>query len=106
MATSNEEDDDIISKEITQQVEDLSINNNDMLTTCANCGKQGNNINNMCNKCKGATYCNASCKKKQKESQKFTGGSCVVLCKYAMYPKGEFFSELSPKNPLGSSRKR
>ena len=70
MATSNEEDVDIISKEITQQVEDLSINiDNDMLTACANCGKEGNNLN-ICNKCKAATYCNAACKKKHRSKHK------------------------------------
>jgi len=30
--------------------------------TCAECGKQGTNLN-MCNKCKSVTYCNAACKK-------------------------------------------
>ena len=70
MATSNEED-DVISKQLSQQVEDLSMNNDMMmLTTCANCGKEGSNINNICNKCKAATYCNASCKKKHRSKHK------------------------------------
>ena len=62
-------EDEVISKQITQQVEDFSINN-DMLVTCANCGKKGSNINNICNKCKGATYCNAACKKKHRSKHK------------------------------------
>ena len=62
-------DDEVISKQLSQHVEDLSINN-DMLIKCANCGKEGNNINNICNKCKGATYCNASCKKKHRSKHK------------------------------------
>ena len=30
---------------------------------CANCGEEGNDINNTCNKCKTAKYCNAACKR-------------------------------------------
>ena len=68
MAASNEEDDDIISKEITHQIEDLSINN-DKTAVCANCGKEGIHLN-KCNKCKAATYCNAACKKKHRSKHK------------------------------------
>ena len=39
------------------------------VTTCANCGKDVNNPN-ICNKCKAATYCNASCKKKHRSKHK------------------------------------
>ena len=66
MATYNEED-EVISKQLTQQVEDLSINND--VSSCANCGKEGANLN-ICNKCKSATYCNASCKKKHRSKHK------------------------------------
>ena len=41
MAASNEED-EVISERLTQQVEDLSINSDD--ATCANCGKEGSNL--------------------------------------------------------------
>ena len=68
MAASNEEDDDIISKEITHQIEDLSINN-DKTAVCANCGKEGIHLN-KCNKCKAAVYCNAACKKKHRSKHK------------------------------------
>ena len=73
MAASTEED---TSAQLTRQVEDLSINN-DTLTTCANCGKEGSNLN-ICNKCKGATYCNASCKKKHRSKHKEACERCVA----------------------------
>ena len=37
--------------------------------TCAECGKQGINMN-ICNKCKSVTYCNAACKKKHRKKHK------------------------------------
>ena len=39
------------------------------LDVCANCGKEGSNLN-ICNKCKEATYCNAACKKKHRSKHK------------------------------------
>ena len=36
---------------------------------CANCGKEGSNMN-ICNKCKDAKYCNAACKKKHRKQHK------------------------------------
>ena len=39
----------------------------DIITSiCANCGKEGSDINNVCNKCKQVKYCNAACKKKHR----------------------------------------
>ena len=68
MAASNNEDD--ISEMLSQQVEDLSINSTaDNMSVCANCGKEGDNLN-ICNKCKEATYCNAACKKKHRKKHK------------------------------------
>ena len=67
MASSNE--DEAISEQLTQHIEDLSINNDIILVVCANCGKEGTNMN-TCNKCKAATYCNASCKKKHRSKHK------------------------------------
>ena len=69
MAASNEGESSAIPKQLTQQIEDLSINTDDLLTICANCGKEGTNLN-ICNKCKAATYCNASCKKKHRSRHK------------------------------------
>ena len=37
--------------------------------TCANCGKEGSNLN-TCNKCKVVQYCNAACKKKHRSKHK------------------------------------
>jgi hypothetical protein len=35
------------------------------MSTCANCGKEGNSVDmNICNKCKMVKYCNAACKKR------------------------------------------
>ena len=63
MAASNEED--IISEMLSlQKIEDQ----NDV-SVCANCGKEGSNLN-ICNKCKEATYCNAACKKKHRKQHK------------------------------------
>ena len=54
-ASSNKEE----PEQLTQQIEDLSIeDNNIMLTTCANCGKEDLNV---CNKCDLAAYCKAAC---------------------------------------------
>ena len=41
----------------------------DELSICANCGKEGNNLN-TCNKCKLVKYCNAACKKKHRSKHK------------------------------------
>ena len=66
-AVSNEEV--LISEMLSQhKVEDLSNNENDV-STCANCGKEGSNLN-ICNKCKEVTYCNAACKKKHRSKHK------------------------------------
>ena len=63
-ASNNKEDQ--ISEILSQQK--LS-NENDEVAVCANCGKEGSNLN-VCNKCKEATYCNASCKKKHRSKHK------------------------------------
>jgi len=40
------------------------------LSMCANCGKEGDDVNNKCNKCKQVKYCNAACKKKHRSKHK------------------------------------
>ena len=47
-------------------------NNNDsgISNTCANCGKEGSEATNTCNKCKSVMYCNAACKKKHRHKHK------------------------------------
>ena len=42
----------------------------DIISVCANCGKEGTDITNTCNKCKGVMYCNAACKKKHRHKHK------------------------------------
>ena len=60
---------ELISEMLSQQkIEDLSNDENDV-SVCANCGKEGSNLN-VCNKCKGAKYCNAACKKRHRSKHK------------------------------------
>ena len=67
-AASNEEE--LISEILSQQKnEDLSSNENDVSAACANCGKEGSNLN-ICNKCKAVKYCNAKCKKRHRSKHK------------------------------------
>jgi len=42
----------------------------DTTNTCANCGKEGSDVMNTCNKCKSVMYCNAACKKKHRKKHK------------------------------------
>ena len=65
-AVSNEEE--IISEILSHQKIGDTENENDV-SVCANCGKEGSNLN-ICNKCKEATYCNAACKKKHRPKHK------------------------------------
>ena len=46
-----------------------NMNSNDDDQICANCGKEGNNLN-KCNKCDLVAYCNAVCKKKHRSKHK------------------------------------
>ena len=49
----------------------MSINDTDVVVSvCANCGKEGSDVNNVCNKCKQVRYCNAACKKKHRHKHK------------------------------------
>ena len=75
-AASNEEE--LISEMLSQQkVDDLSNVENDVSAACANCGKEGDNLN-ICNKCKEAKYCNAACKKKHRSKHKKQCERCVA----------------------------
>ena len=42
----------------------------DTISVCAFCGKEGDEIINICNKCKMVKYCNAACKKKHRHKHK------------------------------------
>ena len=55
---------------LSTSINNLSLTSSDIISTCDNCGKEGSNINNICNKCKSATYCNAACKKKHRSKHK------------------------------------
>ena len=44
--------------------------NEDSISICANCGKEGSDVTNICNKCKSVKYCNAACKKKHRHKHK------------------------------------
>ena len=41
----------------------ITCTEDEVVGVCANCGKEGSNLN-ICNKCKAVKYCNAACKKK------------------------------------------
>ena len=90
-AVDKEGDDSIkdiaATKQLTLQIQDLSIENEESDTptlstnnadntnnnniTCAACGKEGEEDSmNICNKCKMVHYCNAVCKKKNKSKHK------------------------------------
>jgi len=45
--------------------EDINVS---IISSCANCGKEG--ANNVCNKCKQVKYCNAACKKRHRHKHK------------------------------------
>jgi len=40
------------------------------VSVCANCGKEGDEVKNICNKCRQVKYCNAACKKKHRHKHK------------------------------------
>ena len=40
------------------------------ISVCANCGKEGSDVTNTCNKCKMIMYCNAACKKRHRHKHK------------------------------------
>jgi len=42
---------------------------NEVIDICANCGKEGTNLN-ICNRCEQVKYCNAACKKKHRSKHK------------------------------------
>ena len=55
--------------DITEGIGSIALQ--DDISTCANCGKEGNSDDmNTCNKCKTVKYCNAACKKKHRHKHK------------------------------------
>ena len=55
--------------EVNDKLQNMSMAT-DNIPVCANCGKEGSDVNNICNKCKQVTYCNAACKKKHRHKHK------------------------------------
>ena len=57
-------------KHLTDELNNLQITCTDEeVDKCANCGKEGSDLN-ICNKCKAVKYCNAACKKKHRSKHK------------------------------------
>jgi len=54
---------------LNDMLNNMSIDDN-TVSVCANCGKEGDDVNNTCNKCKMVKYCNAACKKKHRHKHK------------------------------------
>src|SRR5210317_1507158 len=70
MSNSNNEEELISEMLSKQKIDGLSNNENENdVSACANCGKEGSNLN-ICNKCKAVKYCNAACKKKHRHKHK------------------------------------
>ena len=56
--------------DVNNILKNMSMDDDNSVSICANCGKEGDDVNNICNKCKKATYCNAACKKKYRHKHK------------------------------------
>lgn len=48
----------------------IHTDDNVITNKCAQCGKEGSDVNNECNKCHAVKYCNAACKKKHRKKHK------------------------------------
>ena len=56
--------------EMNNKLQNMSTADNNSVSTCANCGKEGDDVDNICNKCRSVKYCNAACKKKHRSKHK------------------------------------
>ena len=56
--------------EVNDSVKNMSTTDDNDVSICANCDKEGSDVNNTCNKCKSVMYCNAACKKKHRHKHK------------------------------------
>ena len=71
-SSAKEKDNSEEEQHITCTAEELNnmhITCTEDVDVCANCGKEGRDLN-ICNKCKVAKYCNAACKKKHRSKHK------------------------------------
>ena len=71
----------------------------DDVLVCANCGKEGSDNMNTCNKCKQVKYCNAVCKKVHKKKHKKECENFTLAAKLAAAEKHdkELFKQPPPK---------
>ena len=65
----NKEDEDITCTDDMNNNMHITCTEEVEIDKCSNCGKEGSDLN-VCNKCKAAKYCNASCKKKHRTKHK------------------------------------
>jgi len=65
--TASKSNNDEVCDKVNDMLQNMSTAD---VSLCANCGKEGDDVNNICNKCKKATYCNAACKKKHRHKHK------------------------------------
>jgi len=75
MSTSDSNCKEVASKSnddgIRVMLQNMSVGDDNIsISVCANCGKEGEDINNVCNKCEMVKYCNATCKKKHRHKHK------------------------------------
>ena len=57
--------------DVNDMLQNMSTTDKDIaVSICANCGKEGSDVKNICNKCKKVKYCNAACKKKHRHKHK------------------------------------
>ena len=68
-SSTKSNNDEGLCDEVNDMLHDMSTNDNNV-SVCSNCGKEGGDINNICNKCNQVRYCNAACKKKHRHKHK------------------------------------
>lgn len=56
--------------EVNDMLQNMSTADKNGVLICDNCGKEGSDHMNSCNKCKMTKYCNAACKKKHRHKHK------------------------------------
>ena len=69
MSSADEAKNHITCTDGTDELNNMHITGTDEVDKCANCGKEGSDLN-ICNKCKMVKYCNVTCKKKHKSKHK------------------------------------
>jgi len=65
---SKSSDDDVC--DVIEKLQNNMSTDDNTVSVCANCGKEGDDVTNTCNKCKQVKYCNAACKKKHRHKHK------------------------------------